>query len=147
MKRRFIFTAEKIIAIITPDHWKIFGWKMCRIAKQNHSCYSKNDFAIGGLLQMAPVCDSDGELYGPVVIEGHVIVFADSFSEAQLLLPGYLANFFTCFIIDDFDDDFLGFGIYADPDSIFGTRQPRIVRGNIVVVGNDFHRVQLGLVA
>ena len=67
---------------------------------------------------MAPVCDSDGRLNGPVVIEGLVIVFADSFAEAQLLLPGYLANFFPCFIIDDFDDDFLGLGVYTDPGFI-----------------------------
>ena len=147
MKRRFVFTAEMIKIIITPDHRKIFAWTTRGIAKQNHSCFNENDFAIRGLLQMAPVCGSDGRLSGSVVIEGQVIVFADSFTEAQLLLPGYLANLFTCFIIDDFDDDFLGFGIYADPGFIFGTPQTRIVRGNIVVIGNDFHRIQFGRVA
>jgi hypothetical protein len=96
---------------------------------------------------MAPVCGLDGRLNGSVVIEGHVLIFADSFAETQLLLPGYLANFFTCFIIDKLDDDFLGFGIYADPGFIFGTPQTRIVRGNIVVIGNDFHRIQFGRVA
>jgi len=96
---------------------------------------------------MAPVCGSDGWLNRPIVIESLVIVFADAFAEAQSLLPGYLANFFTCFIIDDFDDDFLGFGVYADPGLIFGTVQPSVVRGNIVVIGNDLHRVQFCLVA
>ena len=50
MKRRFFFTVEMIIAIITLDHWEIFGWTTCGITKQNHSCFNKNDFAVRGLL-------------------------------------------------------------------------------------------------
>ena len=88
---------------------------------------------------MAPVCGSDGWLNRPIVIESLVIVFADAFAEAQSLLPGYLANFFSGFIIDDFNDEILGFGIYTDSGFIFRSRKVCIVRRYIVVIRNDFY--------
>jgi len=54
MKRRFVFTAEMIKIIITPDHRKIFAWTTRGIAKQNHSCFNENDFADPGPFANGP---------------------------------------------------------------------------------------------
>jgi hypothetical protein len=71
--------------------------------------------------------DRGGRLSSLVVLKGPFMVFADSFTEAEFFFSGYLANFFTCFTVDDFNDDLLGFGVDADLGFVFGTGQTCIV--------------------
>ena len=76
MKRRFVDRALTVEAIIAPAG-------EVQEAKQNHSHYNRNDFVVRGLFVWAPGYGLElRALFRSIMIEGHAIVFADSFAEA-----------------------------------------------------------------